>query len=87
MTEIRTATRRLLSRRLSVADVLEIAMWLTIPYAIIGLVWAFFHVDDVRQVEGLLTVRLPAGASMAAYLVVAALWPVYVLIPAVCAAA
>lgn len=59
-------------------------MWLTIPYLIIGLVWAFFAVEDVRHLENLLTTRLPAGANMAAYLLVTALWPVYLMVPSVC---
>lgn len=80
----RTATRRLLSRRLSVADVIEIGMWLAVPYLMIGLAWAFFHVGEVRHIEDLLQTRLPAGAQMAAYLVVAGLWPVYLLVPALC---
>lgn len=83
---MRGVVRRVLSRRLSVADVLEIGMWLTIPYLIVGLLWAFFQVEDVRHLEDLLQTRLPAGANMAAYLLVTALWPVYVMVPSVCAA-
>ncbi|MDW5610225.1 hypothetical protein HZU38_04570 [Mycolicibacterium vanbaalenii] len=84
MPGIRTATRGLLSRRMSVADVVELALWLAIPYVTIGLAWAFFHVEEVRHLEDLLQTRLPAGGGMLAYLLVAALWPVHVLLPAVC---
>lgn len=86
MTGLRVATRRLLSRKLSVADVIEIGLWAAIPYLIIGLLWAFFQVEDVRHLEGLLQTRLPAGANIIAYLVVTALWPVYVMVPTVCSA-
>lgn len=86
MIGIRAATRRVLSRRLSVYDVVEIALWLAIPHVVIGLVWAFFHVHEVRYLEDLLQTRLPAGGGVAAYLIVAGLWPVYVLIPSVCTA-
>ncbi|MGE2833214.1 hypothetical protein [Mycobacterium sp. SMC-4] len=86
MTGLRVATRRLLSRRLSIADVIEIGLWAAIPYLIIGLLWAFFGVEDVRHLEGLLQTRLPAGANIAAYLLVTGLWPVYVMVPTVCAA-
>lgn len=86
MPGLRTATRRLLSRRLSVADLLELGLWLAIPYVTIGLAWAFFHVEEVRQLENLLQSGLPAGGGMLAYLLVAAVWPVHVLVPAVCVA-
>ncbi|PRC42635.1 hypothetical protein C6A85_000000109490 [Mycobacterium sp. ITM-2017-0098] len=83
---IRTATRSVLSRRLSVADVVELHLWLAIPYVTIGLGWAFFHVQEVRHLEDTLQTLLPAGGGMAAYLLVAALWPVFVLVPSVCVA-
>ncbi|MGE2736166.1 hypothetical protein [Mycolicibacterium vaccae] len=86
MTGLRVATRRFLSRRLGVADVIEIGLWAAIPYLIVGLVWAFFQVEDVRHLEDLLQTRLPAGANIIAYLVVTALWPVYLMVPTVCAA-
>ncbi|WP_260761477.1 hypothetical protein [Mycobacterium sp. SMC-4] len=78
--------RRVLSRRLSVADVIEIGMWSAIPYLMVGLTWAFFGVEDVRALEDLLQPQLPAGADLAAYLLVTALWPVYVMVPSVCTA-
>ena len=84
MSGIRQATRRVLSRRLSVADVIEAAAWLAIPYVVIGLAWAFFHVQEVHHLEGLLQTHVPAGASMTAYLLVAAFWPAYLVVPAVC---
>lgn len=82
---IRTATRSLLARRLSVADVIELGLWLAIPYVTIGLAWAFFRFEEVQQLEAILQVRLPAGGGMAAYLLVAALWPVQLLLPTACA--
>lgn len=81
---VRVATRRLLSTRVSVAAVVETAMWLAIPYVTIGLAWAFFHFEEVRQLEGLLQTRLPAGAAIAAIMIVAGLWPAYLVVPAVC---
>ena len=85
-TGIRTATRRLLSRRLSVADVIETALWLALPYVVAGLVWAFFNVGKVHHLETLLEAQFPAGGGMLAYLLVAVLWPVYIFVPSVCAA-
>ncbi|MDZ4266395.1 MAG: hypothetical protein U1D00_11980 [Mycobacterium sp.] len=86
MSGVREATRRVLSRRVSVADVLETGLWLAIPYVTIGVAWAFFHVEDVRHLEDLLQTRLPAGGGIGAYLLVAGLWPFYLVLPAVCAA-
>lgn len=86
MSGVREATRRTLSMRVSVADVIETALWLALPYVTIGMVWAFFHGEEVRHLEGLLQTRLPAGGAMAAYLLVAGLWPAYLVFPAVCTA-
>ena len=86
MPSIRTVTRSVLSRRLSVADVVELHLWLAIPYVTIGLGWAFFHVDKVRHLEDTLQTLVPAGGGMAAYLLVAGLWPVYLLVPTACVA-
>ncbi|KWX65744.1 hypothetical protein [Mycobacterium sp. NAZ190054] len=83
---IRTATRSVLSRRFCVADVIELGLWLLIPYVTIGLAWAFFRVEEVRQLENLLQVQIPAGGEILAYLLVAALWPIQVLLPAACLA-
>ena len=84
MSGVRNVARRMLSTRVSVAAVIEAAMWLAIPYVTIGLVWAFVHFEEVRQLEGLLQARLPAGGAIAAILIVAGLWPAYLVVPAVC---
>lgn len=67
--------RRVLSYRVSVAALLEVALWLAIPYLSIGLVWAFLHAAQVAQIETRLAKVMPAGADVAAFGVVAALWP------------
>ncbi len=86
MPGIRSATRRTLSRRVSVGSMIEFGLWMGIPYVTIGLAWTFFHLEDVARVETLLNTLLPAGTEFAAYLVVTALWPVYLLVPSLCAA-
>ena len=40
--------RRVLSRKVSVAAMIEFALWLAIPYLLIGLVWAFFDAEQVQ---------------------------------------
>lgn len=84
MPSVRTATRHGLSKRVSVGGMVEFGLWLLIPYVTLGLVWAFFHADEVRRLEDLLAGEIPAGGGMAAYLLVAALWPLHVLVPSVC---
>ena len=61
----KTAPRRLLSRRVSVADMVEFGLWLGIPYVIVGLVFAFFSIEQVRHIESLVSPVLPAGGEMA----------------------
>ncbi|MGY4654539.1 hypothetical protein [Mycobacterium sp. URHB0021] len=54
------------------------------PYVVIGLVWAFFHAEQVQHIETLLQTRLPAGSEIAAFGQVAVMWPVLLLAPSVC---
>ena len=82
---LKNVTRRALSRRVSVADMAEFGLWLAIPYLLVGLAVAFFHVEQVRRLKSLIGAALPAGAEMAGYLLVAGLWPVVVLLPSICA--
>lgn len=67
--------RRMLSRRVSVEAMIEFAMWLAIPYLVIGLVFAFFGVEQVQLIETQLQTRLPAGSDIVAYVLTALFWP------------
>ncbi len=79
-----TRLRHLLSRPVSIMDVIETAMWLAVPYLVIGTVWAFAHYDRVQQIETAWAKVLPAGADLAAYGQVALLWPAILLLPTDC---
>ncbi|GAY15363.1 hypothetical protein MSZK_20890 [Mycobacterium sp. shizuoka-1] len=79
-----TRLRRVLDYKVSIAALIELAMWLAIPHLLIGLTWAFFHVEAVQQLEDQLGRILPAGAEVVAYVVAAVLWPVLVLLPSLC---
>ena len=68
--------RRILSYHLSVEALIEVAFWLAIPYVLIGMLWAFFHAEQVELVRTHLETRLPAGTDLGAYGLVAALWPI-----------
>ena len=76
--------RRTLGRRVSVAALIEFALWLTIPYVTVGVVWAFLHPGQVQDFESALLLRVPAGADMIGFGLTAAIWPVLVIVPAVC---
>jgi hypothetical protein len=78
--------RRILSRRVSVEAMIETAMWLAIPYLVIGLVWAFFDAEQVQAIETVLQSRLPAGSEVLAFVETAVLWPFMVLGNDVCMA-
>jgi hypothetical protein len=81
-----TGLRRLLSRKVSIEAMIEIAMWVAIPYLLIGIVWTFLNVDDVARIETQLQTRMPAGADLAAFGVTTALWPFLLFGEEVCAA-
>ena len=76
--------RRVLSCEVSIETLIEVAMWLAIPYLLIGLTWAFFHVEAVEQLHDQLNKILPAGAEVASYVAAALLWPALLLLPPLC---
>ena len=80
-----TRVRRILSRRVSVDAMIEFAMWMAVPYIVIGLVFAFFGAEQVQLIDTQLRTRLPAGSEIAAYLLMALLWPSQLVGVGVCA--
>ncbi len=78
--------RRVLSRRVSVEAMIEFALWLAIPYLLIGLVWAFFDAEQVQLLETALKAKLPAGADILAFVQTAVMWPHLMLGVDVCVA-
>ncbi len=67
--------RRVLSRRVTVAAMLETLMWLAVPYLVIGLTWAFFDAEQVQTIDTALRSRLPAGSDIGAFVLTALNWP------------
>ena len=74
-----------LPEKVSVVAMLEIAMWVAIPYLLVGIVWAFLNADDVARVENRLETRIPAGSDLAAFGTTTALWPFLLFGHEVCA--
>jgi hypothetical protein len=64
-----------LSRRVSVEAMIEFALWMAVPYIVIGLAFAFFGAEQVQLIEAQLQTRLPAGSDIAAYGLTALFWP------------
>ncbi|WP_199178117.1 hypothetical protein [Mycobacterium hubeiense] len=76
--------RRILGHKVSVETMIETAMWLAVPYLVIGMTVAFFHPEHIRAIETQLQVQLPAGANLIALGETIVLWPVLLFAPALC---
>lgn len=78
------ALRRILSYRVSVATLLEVALWLAVPYLSMGLAWAFFHPDVVQRVQAQLQQQLHLSEGSDYEVAVGAAivgWPMVLLLP------
>jgi hypothetical protein len=80
-----TRLRWLLSRKVSIEAMIEAAMWVAIPYLVVGIICTFLNADDVARVEGHLATRIPAGSDVAAFGATTALWPFLLVGHEVCA--
>ncbi|OBG21048.1 hypothetical protein [Mycobacterium sp. 852002-51057_SCH5723018] len=76
--------RRALNRPVTVQALIEFAIWLAVPYIIVGLTWAFIHADKVEELKDQWDQALPAAADIAAFGEATALWPALLLLPATC---
>ncbi len=76
--------REILKRPVSVADILELGLWLAIPHVILGIVWALLHYDRVIALQAQWGQVLPAGGDVAGFGVAIALWPALLVLPEVC---
>jgi hypothetical protein len=69
----------------TVGAVLEIAVWLAVPYIAIGSLWAAVHAERLHDLEAEWSKVLPVGADYAALGEVIGLWPAVLLLPTKCA--
>jgi hypothetical protein len=76
--------RRVLKYQVSTGALIEVALWLAIPYLSIGLVWSFFHAEQIQQIQTRLEKVSPAGADVAAFGLTVALWPASIQIAGAC---
>lgn len=83
--EVLTWLRRALGRRVSVAALTEVAVWLAVGYLAVGLTWSLFHPEGVQRIQDQLEqqLHLPAGTSyqLAALGEASVLWPVISVLP------
>ena len=76
--------RRVLRYQVSVGALIEVALWLAIPYLSVGFVWALLHTEETDRIQARFQNVLPTGADVAAFGVAAALWPVSIEIADAC---
>jgi hypothetical protein len=76
--------RRILQYRISVGALIEMALWLTIPYLSVGFIWTLVHTEQTQRIQARLETVLPAGADIAAFGLTAALWPASIEIADAC---
>ena len=70
-----TALQRVLNHQVSIGAMIEVALWLAIPYLCIGFVWSSLHGEQVQQIQTRLETLSPTGADLLAFGLATALWP------------
>ncbi len=78
--------RRVLQYEVSVGALIEVALWLAIPYLSIGFFWAVLHGEQTQRIQTRLENVLPAGPDVAAFGLTVALWPASLQIADACPA-
>ena len=78
------ALQRVLNRKVSIGALIEVALWLAIPYLAIGLVWSSLHGEQVQQIQARLQHVSSASTDIMAFGLAAALWPASLQIANAC---
>jgi hypothetical protein len=78
--------QRVVTHRVSVGALIELGIWLAIPYACIGMAWAVVHPRQTQQIQTRLEQVTPTGADLGAFLLTTALWPASLQIAEACPA-
>ncbi|UUO01574.1 addiction module protein [Mycolicibacterium novocastrense] len=66
---------------------LELALWITLVYVVIGVVYAAFHIELIVQLEAALSGDFTIFANLAALVVAVVLWPLLLISSWVCGVA
>jgi hypothetical protein len=80
------ALQRVLNHQVSIGSLIEVALWLAIPYLCIGFVWSSLHTQQVQQIQTRLEKLAPMGADAVAFGLATALWPASIQIADACPA-
>ncbi len=75
---------RVLNYKVSIAALLEISLWLAVPYLAIGLTWSAFNPAYAEHIHDRLENLVPAGADLVAFVDAALLWPVLIFGSYIC---
>lgn len=65
----------------------ELALWITLVYTVIGVGYAMFHIELIGQLEAALSGDFTIFANIAALAVTVALWPLLLISSLVCGVA
>jgi hypothetical protein len=66
--------QRVLNHKVSIGALIEVALWLAIPYLGIGFAWSSLHGEQVQQIQTRLEKVSPLGADIMAFGLATALW-------------
>jgi len=78
--------RRTMRYQVRVGALIELALWLAIPYLCIGFVWTLFHAEEARLIQTRVEAVFPTGADAVAFGLTTALWPASIPIAHACPA-
>ena len=78
--------QRVLNHKVSIGALIEVALWLAIPYLGVGFVWSSLHGEAVQQIQTRLEQLSPTGADILAFGLATALWPASIQIADACQA-
>ncbi len=79
--------RGFLAGPLTPVKLLEIALWIALPYTVIGVVYAGFHIELMGLIEDAFSAKMTFLAAHAALLVMVACWPLLLASSLVCGVA
>ncbi|OBH94877.1 hypothetical protein [Mycobacterium sp. E2733] len=78
--------RRTMRYQVRVGALIELALWLAIPYLCIGFVWTLFHTEEARLIQARVEAVFPTAADALAFGLTTALWPASIQIAHACPA-
>jgi hypothetical protein len=77
---------RVANFQVSISALIEVGVWLAVPYLCIGVVWSLFHPEQVARIQTRLESVVPTGADVGAFGLTTALWPASIQIADACPA-